>query len=146
MSRVKLFVSLMKFSGAILCVMNENELIQFLLQEMKAQGLSPADISRRGNLSPSQVSKVLNGDSPAGQKALEGFAIALRLPVSLLYQKSGRLPLPIDKDDKIAEIEHIYYNLDDPNRSELLEYARLRLKLQEGNAKPSHASRRSVTA
>jgi len=126
----------MKFIVDIFRVMNEKmDVVDYILRVMEEKDLIPADIVRRGNLSPSQVSKVLSRESPPGEKALGGFAIALGVSVESLYRRAGKLPSKPFADETVSEITHIYHNLNDTNKEDLLDYARLRLSKQEKDKK-----------
>lgn len=128
----------MKFTIDIFRVMNEKlDFVDYLLMNMEEKGLIPADITKRSGLSPSQVSKILNRESPPGKKAIDNFAIALRLPVDDLYRRAGILPVKPSDDETVSEITHIYHNLTDENREDLLDYARSRLQKQEREASKS---------
>jgi len=119
--------------------MSENglDLVDFLLLEMKKKNLAPIDITKRGGLSPSQVSKILNRESPAGPKAIEKFAIALNLPVDLLYQYAGLFTKPIDLDEKREELLHLFSQMSDENREDTVDYARMKLQKQEREVRKS---------
>lgn len=142
LSRVKNIVSPMKFLSDIFCVMNEKEdLVTYLSRVMDERDLSPADITKRGGLSPSQVSKVLNRESPAGEKAIKSFAKALNLPVDDLYRRAGILPLKPNDDETVSEIVHIYHLLNENNKDDLLDYAKNRLTKQEREKKNAKRAR-----
>jgi len=126
-----MLLSPMKITGDIFCVMNEKDFVDFLLDVMEDKEISPADITKRSGLSPSQVSKILNRESPAGQKALDSFARALNLPVDDLYRRAGILPMKPNDDETVSEITHISHALSEENRQDVRDYARLRLQKQE---------------
>lgn len=117
--------------------MNENlpDLVDFLLAQMKVKGLVPADISKRSKISPSQVSKILNRESPAGQKALQSFAEALDLPAELLFQYAGILGKSVQSDEDEKELLHLYKKMNGNNKSDLVEYARMKMKQQQEREK-----------
>jgi transcriptional regulator with XRE-family HTH domain len=111
------------------------DVVEYLLKVMEERELIPADITKRSGLSPSQVSKVLNRESPAGQKALDSFAKALNLPPDDLYRRAGILPMKPNADEVVTEIVHIYHMLSEDNKGDLLDYAKNRLSKQEREEK-----------
>lgn len=145
---MKVIVSPMKVIRANIYFMDETvtDLVSFLLEEMKIKEISPADISKRTGLSPSQVSKILNRESPAGVKAIECFSQALGLPIGVLYQYAGILPKPLNHDEKRQELVHLYEMMNEENKDDQLSYARMKYEKQEReektSAKHSRASQR----
>jgi transcriptional regulator with XRE-family HTH domain len=133
LSRVKVFVSPMKIVNDNMYFMTENQgdLVDFLLREMSVKKLVPADITRRSGLSPSQVSKVLNRESPAGSRAIECFAKTLDLPVTILLQYAGKLPKLTNSDPREQELVHLFGMMSAENRDDTIDYARMKLEKQE---------------
>lgn len=126
----------MKFPNDIFCGMSEKlDVVDYLLKVMEDRELIPADITKRSGLSPSQVSKVLNRESPPGQKALDSFSKALNLPADDLYRRAGILPMKPNADETVSEIVHIYHMLTEINQGDLLDYAKNRLAKQEREKK-----------
>ncbi len=132
MSSMKSIVSQMKITNDNIYFMSEIklDLVDFLLKSMSDKGLVPADITKRTGLSASQVSKILNRESPAGTKAIDCFAQALSLPVDILYQYAGRLSKPLKQDERREELVHLYGMLDEDNREDTIDYARMKLEKQ----------------
>lgn len=130
----------MKITDDNISFMSENEpeedldLVDFLHKDMKEKDVTAADVTRRG-LSASQVSKILNRESPAGQKALEIFAAALSLPYETLYRlarKSSKIQV---NDVKRQELNHLFEMMTDDNQDDQIAYARMRLQIQEREEK-----------
>lgn len=143
---MKNIVSQMKITSANIYFMDEKtvDLVTFLLEEMRVKRVSPADITKRTGLSASQVSKVLNRESPAGIKAIECFAQALGLPVDILFQYAGMLPKPLNHDEKRQELIHLYETMDNENREDVIDYARM--KLEKQNREENKSAKRSHPA
>ena len=135
----------MKVANDNIYIMDETtvDLVSFLLAEMKAKEISPADITKRTGLSASQVSKVLNRESPAGTKAIECFAHALSLPIDVLYQYAGKLPKPLQHNEKRQELVHLFEMMSEDNKDDQLLYARMKLEKQEREEKNSVNSSRT---
>jgi transcriptional regulator with XRE-family HTH domain len=134
---VKNIVSPMKITDDNICFMSENDpadeldLVDFLNKDMKNKGVTAADVTRRTGLSPSQISKILNRESPAGVKALDCFAVALNLPKETLYQIAGRLSKPKNDDQKRQELNHLFDMMTEGNQDDQIAYARMKLQMQE---------------
>jgi len=77
------------------------------------------------------ISLVISGRAKAGNIFCNKIARAFHIPSEIIFRKAGLLPPPLEKDDSIREIEQIYKHLDRDSQAELVEYARLRLKIQE---------------
>src|SRR5689334_9608908 len=137
---MKIIVSPMKITDDNISFMSEREpaeeldLVDFLHKDMKAKGVTAADVTRRG-LSASQVSKILNRESPAGQKALEIFADALNLPYETLYRLARKSTKPKSDDVKRQELIHLYDMMSEGNQDDQLAYARMKLQMQEREEK-----------
>ncbi|MCP4416879.1 MAG: helix-turn-helix transcriptional regulator [Chloroflexi bacterium] len=88
--------------------------------------MSQAELARRGDLSPSQVSKILNMQSTPGESALSGIAKALDLPLDMVFREAGLLPPQSDILDELDEFAHLYQQLNQADRNDLIEIARLK--------------------
>lgn len=108
---------------------------QWLRNEIARQGLSQADIARRADISPSQVSRIINATSTPSQDALSAIARALRLPPDEIYRQAGLLPPIPNNDAEIAELDHIARQLNNDNKYELVRFARMKLQIQEEGGK-----------
>jgi transcriptional regulator with XRE-family HTH domain len=113
--------------------MNETykeDIVDYLIKIMSEKDVRPTDITRRGGLSPSQVSKILNRESPAGRKALDSFAQALSIPVEELYRRANIISGKSDRAPGFVELEGIYHHVSDEKRKRILDFARYQEKME----------------
>ena len=130
MSSMKIIVSPMKLLNDNINFMSETslDLVAFLIKEMDDQELVPADITKRSGLSASQVSKILNRESPAGTRAMECFAIALNLPFDTLYRISKGLPLSSgNQEERRNELIHLFDQATSISQEDIIDYVKMRL-------------------
>jgi transcriptional regulator with XRE-family HTH domain len=111
---------------------------QWLLEMLKDRAWSQAELARRSGLSRTAISDVISEKAKAGNAFCRSVASAFHVPVDDVYRAAGLLPTKPEHDEKVSEIDHIYHELDDDNRQDLLEYARSRLLKQGKNAKDKH--------
>jgi len=90
------------------------EFVEWLNSAIEAKGWSRAEFARQTKLSPSQVTRLLNGERGIGEQSLNSIAIALKLPASLLFEKAGFLPSkPGLFSDKQRELLHLAETADE---------------------------------
>lgn len=70
----------------------------WLTNELKQRGITPAQLSRSANKSQAVIGRILNNEREASPETLQAIARALKLPIELIYQKAGLLP-PSSADD-----------------------------------------------
>lgn len=92
---------------------------------------SQAELARRSGLSRTSISYVISGQANPGDALCRAIAKAFQIPIDDVYRVAGLLPVKPNADETVSEITHIYHELDEDNRQELLDYARLRLNKQE---------------
>jgi transcriptional regulator with XRE-family HTH domain len=115
---------------------------EWLLEEIKNRGWSQSELARRANISRASISNILSKTRQPGPEVCEAISRALHIPAEIVFYKAGLLPHEIKKDEQIEEIQNIYNSLDDHGKVEILEQARLRLRIQEeqGGRKPRAAT------
>jgi transcriptional regulator with XRE-family HTH domain len=104
---------------------------EWLSTELKNREWSNADLARYAKISRGSITNLLTGTRSPGPDILDAIAKAFRLPTEDVYRVAGLLPVKPNADETVSEITHIYHELDEDNRQELLDYARLRLNKQE---------------
>lgn len=103
----------------------------WLQQLMDEKGWGVRETARHVGVSHPTISAIVTlGDLPSYETCV-GIAKAFKKPLSLVLQKAGKLDHQA-LDEISQEIVHINERLNHRNKIDLLEYARLRLKLQEG--------------
>ena len=112
--------------------MKLNNLVEHLRVEAKVQGLTQAELAHRSGLSPAQISRIFKLQSTPSLDALYGIARALNKPMDQICEWAGVTP-PRNANPIIEEIGEIAKRLLEP--TDLLDYARMRLRVQEERRK-----------
>lgn len=110
--------------------MKLENLVDHLLEEKKRLGFTQAEIARRSELSPAQISRIFKLKSTPSLDALNGIARAINKPVDLIYEWAG-VSSSYGKNPMTEEIKEIANRLEERNLDDLLQYARMRLKIQD---------------
>ena len=115
---------------------------QWLIKNLNDRLWSQAELARRSGLSRTAISDVISGKANPGDVLCRAIAKAMQLPADDVFQIAGILPMKPNADQTVSEITHIYHELTDENRDDLLDYARLRLQKQERdkNGKPARTT------
>ena len=113
----------------------ETNFPEWLLAELEKRSMTQAELARKSGVTPPQISRILSGTRGTEGKTLSAFAHALKLPPEEVYRAAGLLP-PEPAETKLArQITHITSQLPPEEQQGLLEFAKLRLRLSEGQAK-----------
>ena len=104
---------------------------EWLNAELDNRDWSQSDLARAAGLGRGTISNVLNNVRQPGTEICTGIAAAFNLPPEFVFRKAGLLPPKKDEDPGFEEWKILLDNLDETDRQELLEFARLKLKLQE---------------
>lgn len=111
----------------------------WLQGELKTRNWSISQFARRSRISDAHLSRLLAGTRKPGVEALSAIAKALELPVALVYQHAGLLPIQADEhNDFEQEWMHILQRMKTKEqRQELLELARFFSKQIQDRRKPA---------
>jgi transcriptional regulator with XRE-family HTH domain len=111
---------------------------EWLLEELRNRGWSQSELARRADISRASISNILSKTRQPGPEVCEAISRAFHIPAEIVFYQAGLFPREIKKDEQIEEIQNIYNSLDDYGKVEILEQARLRLRIQEeqGGRKP----------
>ena len=82
-------------------------------------------------VSQSALSLVYSGSRNPGTELCEKIAVALRIPPATVFQQAGILSAPKERNEKINEVLYILEQLNEKNQSDVADYVRLRLQIQE---------------
>jgi transcriptional regulator with XRE-family HTH domain len=104
---------------------------EWLLRELDERGWNQADLARASCLTTAAISRLMNGSRGIGPDACNAIANAFKLPPEIVFRKAGLLPLDKEEIPGMAELCVLVELLDDDDRQELLEIARLKLERQE---------------
>jgi len=111
--------------------MKKLSFVEWLKEEADKKGLSQAEIARKGSLSKSQVSRVFSMTIAPSQEFILAISRVFQLSPEVVFIKAGLLPERNERNEKINEVVHILEQLDEENQSDVAEYVRLRLEIQE---------------
>ena len=142
MTSVKVCFTNEKVTGVIMFVTMNKNFVEWLDLQLRERKWSPSELARNSGVSQSAISLVLKGDRNPGNNFCDGIAKAFNIPPDDVYRIAGLLPMKPNDDQTVSEITHIYHELTDENRDDLLDYARLRLQKQERdkNGKPARTT------
>ena len=83
-----------------------------------------AELSRRGGITKSQLSKVVAGDRRPGPGTCRAIARAFHLPMEDVFHRAGLLPRSRRVNDYEEELWHYYSQLNEDDQQRLLLIAR----------------------
>lgn len=101
----------------------------WLLQTILERDITQAELAKRSGLSEASISLVINGKRNAGADFCERVARVLNLPVDDVFRRAGLLPIVAMVDERDREVSEIMSKLDSNDKDEMLEYARLRIRV-----------------
>jgi transcriptional regulator with XRE-family HTH domain len=107
--------------------------VDWLIDIMKKKGLTQATLAKRGDVSRTAISNLLNGSRGAGINLLSAIARGLDIPLEIVLEEYGiRKPDP-DKPPGIEEWIYLYINASEIERQEMLDYARYKNQRRAAN-------------
>jgi transcriptional regulator with XRE-family HTH domain len=113
--------------------------IDWLDRELAERGWNDYQLAHRAGLSHSVISKARRGHTPRWE-ACAAIAGALRLPAELVFRRAGLLP-PLPEDESaLAELRALIPQLTPRDRQELVQIARLKLRLAEARRRHQEKS------
>lgn len=107
----------------------------WLLDELKDRGWTQAELARRAKISKGAISNIIVNIRQPGPEICEAIATAFHIPAEDVFRQAGLLNTSRISDPDIDEISEIASKLSREERDDLLQYARLRMKLQEQRGK-----------
>lgn len=96
----------------------------WLQKEMDKRGISQKELANLGEISPPQVSKILNRQSPAGPEAALGIARALKLDPVTVFRMAGLLPpgTEAETDQRENGLIHMFRQMDEMDKDDIYAY------------------------
>ena len=107
---------------------NGPDFVNWLGRELQQRGWNKAELARRGGITDSQVSRVLNGDQGPGTEMLRAVAAAFDVPLYEVYVRAGLLPPDTERSALIERIVEILKRRPEEDQEELLEMTRVKLE------------------
>ena len=98
----------------------ETEFVDWLQRQLNERGMDQAELTRRGNISSGQVSRVMSGQRGAGIDFLLGVARALRLAPEEVFRAAGVLPERVDMPDAARDWGSRLMALSEEDRSSVI--------------------------
>ncbi len=103
----------------------------WLLLELGRRGWNQSDLARNARLSKSAISGIISGRRNIGRDMAISIAEALDLPIDDVLRAAGMLPSVIESK-LVKQIDHLSAQLDEEEQAGLIEYIKMRLKIQRG--------------
>ena len=103
----------------------------WLREELAERHWTQAELAKRSGVSPAQITRVLSGERGLGELSIIAIAQALKLPPEQVYRKAGLLPRQERSTDLVDELMHYFFQLPEPERIRLVEYARFMMEIVE---------------
>ena len=108
---------------------NSNDFVVWLDTQLSERNWSDHQLARKAGISHSVISKARRGISPKWD-ACAAIASALDLPPEVVFREAGLLPRLPPAQGEIEEWRHLLAQLPAKDRYELLQIARLKLRLK----------------
>ncbi len=105
------------------------EFIHWLMDQIKTRGWTIRETARRAGISHTSISYTLGGDPPSFDTCM-ALARAFDAPPIFVLTLAGLLP-KADADVTFDDWKFVLSQLSPRDRQELLEFARVKIKLQE---------------
>lgn len=119
----------------------------WLKDELRKRNMKQADLARIMHRDPGYISKVISANKGVGYKMAREFAIALELPIDVVYKASG---LVTDEDKTTDEIiEEVLVQLGYmtiKEKKDVLEYAKFRKRFDESNARSGNKDQETISS
>ncbi len=100
----------------------------WLRNEIREKGISAAEFSRRSNLSPSQVARLLSGERNPGEESLRAISDTLGIPIEVSYRAAGKLPSKPKDNVEFEELLFLWSQLNPLDRQEMKEFIKIKLE------------------
>lgn len=100
-----------------------NEFYSWIQEQMKKREWGTRELARRAGLPHATISRLNHEEAKPGVVVCTGVAKALGLPPVLVFEQAGLLPRrpPDNRDTEL--LKHIYYELTEDGRRNLVRYA-----------------------
>lgn len=108
---------------------NKIDFPTWLQNQLNERGWSQSDLANRAKIHRQVVWAYLNRRKKPGTDILKKIAKALDVPVEQIYQVTGMLAPEPESDILTKTIMHLINDLDNDEKSEVIEYVKLRRRL-----------------
>ena len=107
------------------------EFADWLLEEIEDRKLGIPQLAKTAHATRGAIGNVLRGQRDPGPAFCNALSRAFKLPPEVVFRKAGLLPPLPGINIRIEEIREIAHQLSDAELNDLLQYARLRMKIKE---------------
>lgn len=122
------------FIMLVCCLMTKFS--DWLESQLKAKGMSPAELARASRKDQGVISRLLNGGRNPRPETIKAICKALGVPTEEGYRAAGLLPPDPDADPLRDTIAHLFDQLPtEADKNDVEEYIRLRLRIAEERGK-----------
>ncbi|MCX7680524.1 MAG: helix-turn-helix transcriptional regulator [Anaerolineae bacterium] len=104
------------------------EFTHWLMEEIYRRGWSFREFAQRAGLSPSAVSKVVNGDVLPGWEFCFKVSRALELPPEAVFRKAGLLPPEPEEKSALREMTYLFSQLSPEDQQRFITFIRAYLR------------------
>lgn len=115
--------------------MTKIEFIEWLKKQIESRNWSQAEFARQTNLSPAQVTRLLNGERGVGENGIIAIAHAFKLSPEAVFRAAGILPQQTANNETIEQINYLTKELPTDEQQGILEFVKMRHRLAEERGK-----------
>jgi len=116
------------------CLMKIN-VADWLRKKIEEAGITQAELSRLSGISPTHITKVLNGQRGLSGHSLMAISKALGTSPENVYREAGLLPHVPQDIELQEELLYLFNQLPPDEKDELLSYLQIKLTLLERSGK-----------
>ena len=108
---------------------------EWLKEILDKQKINQSELAAMTGVLPAQISRIISGERGTTPEMLDKIAHALKLPPKQVFEAAGWLNETPKKDKMIEQIEHMYSELPDDDKAEILEFVKWRTRAAEEKAR-----------
>lgn len=109
-----------------------SDFCEWLSEEIHRRGWSQAELARRAEVTPAQISRVLSKVQQPGPDTCTGIAQALGISPEEVFRRAGRLPPEPPEAVGEKKLLRLFRQLSQGARQEVLEYLAFRYEHEKG--------------
>lgn len=109
--------------------------VEWLTSELDKRDWTASDLARHSGISKGSISNIISGVRQPGNDVCEGIARAFKISPEVVYRRAGLLPPLPEEDINRDELINLYNLMNESNREDVIDYARMKLKKQEKEKK-----------
>lgn len=106
--------------------------VDWLNNELNTKGWSYSELARRGGITHTSISQIINEKRQPGLKVARGIAKALDTPLVMILRKAGLLSPEPEGTPTSRELLYMFMQLDDEDQERILSITRTFLEEKKG--------------